>query len=196
MKNLGIHEPLWQELNTRVWHATTLEGLEGIIRDGEIILGVGNRYRGSFCLSKNYVSLFDFVTEEETMPNPSWVSWLGEQRGDKRVSIWLEVDHESAGDKFINATELCREWTEELDSRTTGTGIEEPFQSLLFSGVEAGYQGQMPTSLLRGALLIDGNNHNCFISHQGFGDELLPLMEEFGKSLAPDPDLPRLRKYR
>ena len=69
MKILGVPVPLWKELDNRVWHATNRAGLEGMIRDGKIILG--DCYQGSFCLWKEYVYLFDFVTEEEAEPHYS-----------------------------------------------------------------------------------------------------------------------------
>ena len=192
MKNLGVPEPLWQELNNRVWHATNREGLEGIIRDGKINLG--GRYQGSFCLWKEYVSLFDFVTEGEAEPNYSWMDWLGGRRGEKRISLWLELDHETAGAGFINAAKLGREWYEELDRRVSRKENEEPFRSHIFSGVEAGHQGPIPVSLLKGALLIDGNDYNIFKRHQGFDEELLRTVENFSESLTPDPELSPFEK--
>ena len=51
---------LWQRLKGRLWHATGPRGLRGIVTDGAIRIGVGNRYENALTRKLGCVSLFDF----------------------------------------------------------------------------------------------------------------------------------------
>ena len=46
MKNPGLPNMLWEALDQRLWHATGLDGLHGIVTSGEIAIA-GARYKNS-----------------------------------------------------------------------------------------------------------------------------------------------------
>jgi len=61
--NPGLPDALWSVLDGGLWHATSSEGLQGIMSDRAIRI-VGNRYASSFCRAANSVSLFDFGLQD------------------------------------------------------------------------------------------------------------------------------------
>ena len=46
MKNPGLPNMLWEALDQRLWHATGLDGLHGIVTSGEIAIA-GARYKNN-----------------------------------------------------------------------------------------------------------------------------------------------------
>ncbi len=81
-----------------------------------------------------------------------------------------------------------------VGSNSVAEGERGAVQKPFFYGVEAGYKGPVPVSLLKGALLIDGNDYKIFKRHQGFDDELFHIVENFSGSLTPDPELSAFEK--
>jgi hypothetical protein len=151
MKNPDLPEPLWSELDGRLWHATDHHGLSGILSD-RAIREVGNRYTHSVCRALGCISLFDFGPDaldqnEEDLLN--WYGWLGsEHKG--RCAIWLEIDRGLARDHLIGPTSLIQI---KRDQKIVG---------IFFYGVEAGHRGPIAIDAVVGALFMIGITILCF----------------------------------
>ena len=176
MKNPGLPESLWQILDGRLWHATGLVGLNGILVDGEIRIA-GDRYQNSFCRHLGCVALFDFgpTAVDDWNQFDNWHGWLGDQQG-TRVAIWLEIDRPAVVDNVIDAGELHRRWKDDVGRQ-------------IIPGVEAGYRGPLPVGCVAQVLLIDRHDHSKFALHAGVNEALLHVLDEFEQSLPPAPDM-------
>ena len=175
MKNPGLPEYLWEILDGRLWHATGLNGLKGILADAQIRIA-GDRYRNSFCRHLGCVALFDFgpTAVDDWNQFNNWHGWFGHQQ-DTRVAIWLEIDHRAAVNNVIDAGELHRRWKDNLGKQ-------------IIPGVEAGHRGPVPIGYVEQALLIDRHDQSKLALHAGADEALLHLLDEFEKSLPPAPD--------
>ena len=89
MDNPGLPDDLWSQLNGQLWHATNRAGLEGIVASGEVKAAMGNRYVGSFCRSRDSISLFDFGPHSEDVEGQfrNWCGWFGHQQEARVKSI-------------------------------------------------------------------------------------------------------------
>jgi hypothetical protein len=140
MNNPGLPASLWAQLDGKLWHATGVNGLTGIVADGKIRVGVGGRYKNSFCRSRGCVSLFDFdheAADQDGFMFSNWFSWLGREH-DGRCAIWLEIDRPSCAPLLM---------TPRIVLETVRT---EKFRGRFFSGVEACHKGQILSSQVFG----------------------------------------------
>ena len=179
MKNPGLPNMLWEALDQRLWHATGLDGLQGIVTSGEIAIA-GARYKNSLCRYLNCVSLFDFgpsaVNDWGQFNN--WSAWFGHEQN-SRVAIWLEVDREAVADDLYDAGELHQIWKEHLSKR-------------FIPGVEAGHKGPIRLCALKGALLVDRHNKVNFKRCDAVDGTLIRQFGDFNKSLAVYPGREKL----
>lgn len=175
MKNPGLPNILWKALDHRLWHATGLDGLRGIVTSGEIAIA-GARYKNSLCRSLNCVSLFDFGPSavDDWCQFKNWSAWFGHEQN-SRVAIWLEVDREAVADDLYDAGELHKIWKEHLSKR-------------FIPGVEAGHRGPIPLSALDGALLVDRYNKANFTRCEVVDGILIRQLRDFNESLPADPE--------
>ena len=175
MKNPGLPQSLWDILDGRLWHATGLDGLKGILADGEIRIA-GDRYRNSFCRHLGCVALFDFgpTAVDDWNQFNNWHGWFGYQQ-DTRVAIWLAIDRRAAVENVIDAGETHRRWKDNVGKQ-------------IIPGVEAGHRGPVPIGCVEQALLIDQHDHSKFALHAGVDEALLRMLDEFEQSLPPAPD--------
>ncbi|MCY4487155.1 MAG: hypothetical protein OXF11_08585 [Deltaproteobacteria bacterium] len=179
MNNPGLPNTLWNALDQRLWHATGLEGLRGILTSGQIAIA-GARYKNSLCRYLNCVSLFDFgpsaVDDWDQFRN--WYAWFGHEQN-SRVAIWLEVDRETVVHDLYDAGKLHRKWKEHLSKR-------------FIPGVEAGHKGPIRRCALKGALLIDRHNKADFKLCDTVDETLIRQFDDFNRSLPVDPEREKL----
>ena len=152
MRDPGCGPEAWAVLDGRLWHATSMDGLLGIQRDGFIT--PGNRHRGSFVSARGWVSLFDFgpTARDEWNQWNNWAQWFGATH-DADLSAWLEVDRKSGENEIVEAEALRVLWNQEVDRRVE-IGSGEPWQGTIIPGVEGGYRGNLPTALVMRAVVM------------------------------------------
>jgi hypothetical protein len=78
LDNPGLPASLWTALDGKLWHATGVQGLEGIIIDREIKVFL-ERYNKSLCKMLNGVSLIDFGPSATHYPH-QFNNWNGRAR--------------------------------------------------------------------------------------------------------------------
>ena len=162
LKNPGLPAPLWAHLDGQLWHATDCDGLSGIIDEGEIKVGFGNRYIGSFCRNQGCVSLFDFGPTARNVANQdnNMKGWFGHQQN-ARVPVWLEIDRASVLKNLMDAKKAREACNLFIDKRCAEGGTHEP-GILIIPGVEACHSGPIPLTAIVDVLLIDQNNLDMF----------------------------------
>ncbi|MYA96528.1 MAG: hypothetical protein F4X91_08995 [Nitrospinae bacterium] len=181
MKKPEIEDPnnlpdlLWEAINERLWHATSTEGLKGILETGKI--KIGNRYKNSLCRHLGCVSLFDFGPSAKNYDRQflNWWGWFGHQQKSK-VVVWLEIDRDATADKVYDAGKMHEIWKKNLNKQ-------------FIPGVEAGHKGPIPLCVLKGALLIY-HRHDLtrFERFEEVNETLIRQIEDFEKSLPPEPE--------
>jgi hypothetical protein len=72
MKNPGLPEPLWSELDGGLWHATGIPGLAGIAVNRRIRVSSGSATKTPSRI-RGCVSLFDLESDAEFH---DWIKWL------------------------------------------------------------------------------------------------------------------------
>ena len=185
MNNPGLPNRLWKALDQRLWHATGLEGLRGILKSGHIAIA-GARYENSLCRYLNCVSLFDFGPSavDDWGQFHNWYAWFGHEQN-SRVAIWLEVDREAVAHDLYDAGKLHQIWKEHLSKR-------------FMPGVEAGHRGPIRLCALKGALLIDrytevpGYNKANFKRCDTVDETLIRQFDDFNQTLPVDPEREKL----
>ena len=124
-----VPDALWAVLTGHRWHATSLDGLRGIVKSGTIEIRSG--YNG-LCKSLGAVSLFDFgPTAVDIKSLGHWTQWCGSEQASsarlagieqKRVGVWLRVRDDYADDRLIDAAALRKIWMEK--KRNVIPGVE------------------------------------------------------------------------
>lgn len=147
-----IGSELWAALDGRLWHATSPEGLSGIMRDGEI-RSFRDRYRNSLCKKLGGVSLMDFGPSASHLPGQlqNWIGWFGSQQ-DCRTAVWIEIDRLAVSNALLDAEAVRSRWAD----GNHGT--------LIIPGVEACHRGPIPASALVSILCVDRFNRSIFRS--------------------------------
>ena len=169
-----LPDSLWAELNHRLWHATSTEGLKNIVETEKIM--IGNHYENSLCRHLGCVSIFDFgPTAEDCDQYYNWIPWFGHEQK-SRVAVWLEIDRDATADKVNNAETTRTIWHD-----------NKLYKKRLIPGVEAGHKGVIPLTVLKGALLIDQHDLNKFERFEGVNETLICKAADFEKSLPPPP---------
>ena len=160
-----LPDSLWEAINERLWHATSPQGLKGILEAGEIRI-IGNRCENSLCRHLDCVSLFDFGPTAKDCDGQytSWWGWFGDQQK-SAVGVWLEIDRDAAANKIREAGAMHEIFA------------NNPKQFI--PGVEAGHQGPIPLSLLKGALLIDQHDLERFERFEEVDETLIWQIDDF-----------------
>lgn len=150
MLNPGLPPGLWSLLDGRLWHATGPDRLQGMMSDGQIRVGIGNRYKDSFCRSQGGVCLFDFGPTAVDKPGQfrNWVEWFGHQQG-TRIAVWLEINRTAAIGNLWDAATACRR------------SQKSPHKTFI-PGVEACHKGAIPLALAASVLLIARDDRTLF----------------------------------
>ena len=127
----NVPDALWAVLSGHRWHATSLDGLRGIVDAGTIEIRCG--YNG-LCKSLNAVSLFDFgSTAVDIKSGCHWTQWCGSEQASrarlagvpqKRVGVWLRMRDDYATDRLIDAGALREIWMKEKEKRNVIPGVE------------------------------------------------------------------------
>ena len=133
----GIPDALWEVLDGHRWHATSLDGLRGIVDTGAIDTRPGYE---SLCRLLGAISLFDFGPSSEHVKSLGhWSEWCGTQQASrarqdgipqKRVGVWLRVRDRYADERVIDACALRRISKKNLAKR-------------IIPGVEGGHVGPL-----------------------------------------------------
>ena len=142
-----VPDALWAALSDHRWHATSLDGLRGIVDSGAIEIRPG--YNG-LCKSLGAVSLFDFgPTAVDIKSGGHWTEWCGFQQAasnrvvgvpQKRVGVWLRVRDDYADDRLIAAAALREIWMENKLN--------------VVPGVEGGHRGPLAVAELDQIVVI------------------------------------------
>ena len=171
---LDLPDSLWEDLNHRLWHATSTEGLKIIVETGEI--RIGNCYENSLCRYLGCVSIFDFgPTAEDCDQYHNWNAWFGHEQI-SRVAVWLEIDRDATANKVNDAGKTLKIRHD-----------KKLYAKRFIPGVEAGHKGVIPLTVLIGALLIDQHDLNKFERFEGVNETLICKAADFEKSLPPPP---------
>ena len=171
MPNPGLPNSLWMVLDQRLWHATAIDALQGIVGDGAVKIK-GCRYKNSLCRHLDGVSLFDFgpTAVDDWGQLKNWRGWFGSQQG-ASVSVWLEIDRCITLIRVHDAGALHRIWKKDR-SRT------------FIPGVEACHLGSIPLAAVKGALLIDRYNLEHHEYHENVDESLIVRTSDFEKTLS------------
>ena len=164
---------LWSHLDGRLWHATESDSLSGMISDGEIGVGVRDRYRNSFCRYQDGVCLFDFgptaVNDWDQFGN--WVRWFGHEQ-ETRIAIWLKIDRAKSIEPLLDARAAHEKWHE-----TPG--------KTFIPGVEACHRGPIPLAAVVSALLIARDKREMFQQVDELNCEIFQQIAAFELELPP-----------
>lgn len=124
-----VPDALWAVLSGHRWHATSPDGLRGIVHSGAIEIRPG--YNG-LCKSLGAVSLFDFgPTAVDIKSGGHWTQWCGSEQASparlagvpqKMVGVWLRVRDDYADERLIDAAALRKIWMEK--KRNVVPGVE------------------------------------------------------------------------
>jgi len=142
-----ISSPLLERLNGRLWHATSADGLSGILHDRAIRADAATKHSTAYVRSIGGVSLFD-LAEPDIGIHPvaaHWSDWLRDRTG---TPYWLEVDRAAVADQFIGTRETYRRWQERLDAGgMTATR--------LIANIEAAHIGSIPLCQVNAIIAVD-----------------------------------------
>ena len=158
MDDPGCGPEAWEILSGGLWHATSLNGLLGIIEDG--VIRPGEKYKSSFAGARKWVSLFDFgpTARDEWGQWKNWNQWFGSAELDNECcrwenfkqwcdktyfSAWLEIDREAGASKVVEAEALRRCW-DKAPEKSSG----ETWLGQYIPGVEGAFKGNLPTCLV------------------------------------------------
>lgn len=151
-REYSIPDELWNYLSGHRWHATSLKGLEGIVRSGSIKVKPEGYNR--LCKSMEVICLFDFGSSSEDIKSLGhWSEWCGHHQTTverkagmpaKRVGIWLRLRDDYNNDRLIDAAALRKISQEHLDK-------------LVIPGVEAAHLGSLPVSKLDQVVVVRKN---------------------------------------
>ena len=175
MINPGLPKLLWTELDGRLWHATSHQGLIGIIEDEYIRVSRSDRYTNSICRNLECVSLFDFgqgALEQNDFMSSNWFAWLGPEHSG-RCAIWLEIDRARVANNLTDPKALI-----EIVRATKNRGR-------FFAGVEACHKGPISGSAVIGALVLDCRSRLVFRRCIGSLDNISREVVLFLDSLPP-----------
>ena len=184
MKDPGCGAEAWEILNGKLWHATSVQGLRGILAERCII--PGTRYKSSFVQAKGWVSLFDFgpSATDRSGQFGRWCAWFGPEY-EAKLSIWIEVDRSEGKEQIVDAEELRLMWYEER-ARRRREGETGQWPGNIFPGVEGAYRGTVPIHLLKQATVMGAN----YWAHEGLGN-LESIREETIAELAGRAERPQ-----
>lgn len=133
----GVPNALWTILDGHRWHATSFDGLRGILGTGAIEVRPEHL---SLCRELNAISVFDFgSTAQDIKSGVHWTRWCGWQQADdarsrgtsqKQVGIWLRIRDSYADPRLIEAGTLHSKWQDKPSTR-------------IIPGVEGGHCGTL-----------------------------------------------------
>ena len=149
-----VPDALWAVLCGHRWHATSLDGLRGIVDTGAIEIRSG--YNG-LCKSLGAISLFDFgPTAVDIKSGGHWTQWCGSEQASlarldgipqKRVGVWLRVRDDYADDHLIDAGALHEIWKKNMRN--------------VIPEVEGGHGGPLAIAELDQVVVIPARRGGC-----------------------------------
>jgi hypothetical protein len=158
MENPGLPDALWRRLDGRLWHSTSISGLEEIITAQEIRPMLSTQYHGNFCRSNECLSLFDFgpSATDNSHQFDNWSIFFG-QHHQSNSSVWLEVDRNIVCSNLLDAQAARELWSKTAPSTT------------FFPGVEACHRGPICLSAVRDVLGVCDCCREVFEDFGGIG---------------------------
>lgn len=182
MENPGLPHSLWSILDKKLWHATSVDALRNITREGQITVSKNPRYPSSLCYSLDSVCLFDFGETAKEFDNQfnNWCGWFGSQQQD-RIAVWLEINRANVGCCLLNAGESHSIWRQNLSKK-------------FIPGVEACHRGSLPISAVSKLLLIARDDKSVFSYSKLKSEELQPTLSSFENKLPPEQEESHLTK--
>jgi hypothetical protein len=159
-------ELMLSELCGRIWHTTTEERFERILRSGEISpepdipdcdrwsTGLGPKHY-PYVRFLGGVSLFDFrqfdaEAYSRKYPLSQWRAFVPCQRL-RPSAVWIEIDHEQVAAKFVSGSELVARWE-----------AEKAHGHKIMPHIEAAHLGAVPRRAFKKAFLVRINNDDEF----------------------------------
>lgn len=155
---------VWQELQERLWHTTSIERLGGILKCGAILPepDIPERERYStlggprwfpYVRSLGGVSLFDFAefdlkSYSERCPASSWDEFIPIRRGWGHA-VWIEIDRTKVQGNFISGVELIGRW------KAGGRGRR------IMPYIEAAHIGALPADAFLRAFIVREAGSSC-----------------------------------
>ena len=102
MKDPGCGAEAWEIVDGKLWHATSVLGLRGIL--AKRCISPGTRYKSSFVQARGWVSLFDFgpSATDESGQFGRWCPWFGAEH-DSKLSVWIEVSRNEVKERIFEA---------------------------------------------------------------------------------------------
>ena len=184
MNDPGCGAEAWEILDGKLWHATSVLGLRGIL--AKRCIRPGGRYKSSFVQAREWVSLFDFgpSSTDESGQFGRWSPWFGAEH-DAKLSVWIEVDRNEGKERIVDAEGLRLMWHEEM-ARRRREGENGPWPGTIFPGVEGAYAGAVPIDVLKRAVVMGAD---CSV-HVDLG-KLEHIREETIVELALKADRPQ-----
>ena len=140
---------LCRVLSGHRWHATSADGLRGIVDHGAIKVCT---FFNSFCKSIGAVSIFHFgpTAKDCETTRQHWSPWCGKHQADplgighpvgKQVGIWLRIRDVYQGPQLIEPLTLCQRSYNELKSAPPGARVN---LSQIIPHVEGAHVGKIP----------------------------------------------------
>lgn len=123
-----IDTGLLNELDGRLWHATSAAAYWGILAEKFILASAPGKYNG-FAKRIGGVSLFDLAWPDPRPPISHWSQWLS--FADQDVWYWLEIDRIKAAEQILSPDKALEHWR----------GIEPGEGGLIIGGIEAVHLG-------------------------------------------------------
>ena len=148
--NLPMHlSQLCRLLSGHRWHATSTNGLRGILDHGAI--KVCTHFK-SFCKSIGAISIFHFgpATEDCERTRQIWSPWCGQHQADplglgqpegKQVGIWLCIRDLYQGPQLIDPRALSLRSLDQFYDAPPGAGLN---LSSILPDVEGAHVGELP----------------------------------------------------
>ena len=176
-----LPEELWNKLDGRVWHATSLRRAKAILKCSEIRVQEDgyhglNKYKGRICV-------FDFGnTSRDCFSQGHWSEWCGYQQAISegndakvKIGVWLEVKVELLDKKFYTAKEVGEESQALINS---GNGKH----SRHIPGCEGGIEGRIAVEAIGEGLAITQAD-KMMVSFPCFSELALEQIVEWRRSL-------------
>ncbi len=176
---------LWPLLRPGLWHSTRPDRFGAILGDGEIRPDGGpngNVYRGSYAVSINAVSLFDFEkAREEDGLGIYTTRWSTHLRSpDTPVTVWIGLHRDRLPGPLVPA--------DEVRERATANKLN------YYPRVEVCHVGCIPACVFADVLAVSTAKPHRFETLAS-GAAALPRLHELAEQW-PNPEPPDVRRLR
>lgn len=146
-RSAWVEPMLLARLDGRLWHATSVAGLEGILREGIIRPDATTRHHAAYVRSIGAVSVFDLAEPDSgiSIIASHWSHWC---RGEIATPYWLEIDRAAVAGQYLDPRETLRRWRK----RPEPDGTPE---TRLIANIEAAHVGPIPIASIIDIVAVD-----------------------------------------